>query len=250
MAETVVLHIGTHKTGSTSLQQLLLDQRDGLLAEAGVAYPTGLVIPASHAELPLLAIRPDRTWPARLRFPETQDPRWLAAAAAHVRDVLDHSPYPVTVFSHEDLSYLRHDDELAALRSLLGERRVRVVVFLRDPAAFLRSYRAQLEATGFPPSADPASFAFVEEGSWLVDHDALLGAYRRGFGVENVEVLDYDEAVRRDGSVIPAFTDQLGIVRSSLPDLDPYFLNRSGGHLRPNPEQVAAIRRRLAEQTR
>jgi hypothetical protein len=250
MTESIVLHIGTHKTGSTSLQQFLHDQRDGLLAGAGVAYPTGLVIPAAHAELPLLAIRRDRTWPARLRFPETQDPRWLSAAAAHVHDVLTSSPQPVSVFSHEDLSYVRFDDELAELRSALGERPVRVVVFLRDPVAFLRSYEAQLVATGFPLSDDPASFAYVERDSWLVDHDALLSAYRGAFGAESVEVIDYDETMRRDGSVIPAFAELVGIPRSSLPALDRYFLNRSGLQLRPDEAQLTAIRRRLAEQAR
>jgi hypothetical protein len=250
MAESIVLHVGTHKTGSTSLQHFLYDHRDTLLASHGIDYPPGLVIPASHAELPLLAIRSGRMWPARLRFPETQDPRWLAAAAAHVREVLTNARQPVSVLSHEDLSYVRYDDELADLRSVLGDRPARVVVFLRDPERFLTSYRAQLVATGFPVSDDPTSFAYVERGSWLVDHASLLAAYRSAFGPENVEVIDYEEVVQRDGSVIPTFAALLGIQRSSLPVLDGYFLNRSGLQLRPDEAQVTAIRRRLAEQAR
>lgn len=245
MSERIVLHIGTHKTGSTSLQQLLHDH-PALLSAVGASYPKGLVIPGSHAELPLLAIRPERTWPARLRLPETTDERWLAAAARHVEEVLDVTSSEVLVLSHEDLSYVRHDDEIERLRRLLGDRPARVVVYLRAPGPFLRSYRAQLEAMGFRASADPSSFAHVEPDSWLVDHRALVDVYRRGFG--EVEVLDYDHAVETDGSVVPAFTDLLGIARSSLPPLDQYFLNRSNQQLRPDDAQLAVIRRRLAEQ--
>jgi hypothetical protein len=123
-------------------------------------------------------------------------------------------------------------------------------VFLRDKMAFLRSYRAQLEATGFALSDDPASFAYVEPDSWLVDHEGLLAGYRRRFGDANVTVVDYDATVRRDGSVIPAFAELIGIPRASLPSLDGYFINRTGGHLRPTSEQIEAIRRRLADQAR
>lgn len=248
MTERVVLHVGTHKTGSTSLQQFLRDQDDGLLATVGASYPPGLVLPASHSELPLLAIRAERTWPARLRLPETQRPVWLAMAEAHVRSLVSASDREVVVLSHEDLSYVRHDDELERLRDLLGAPSVRVVVFLRAKGAFLRSYRSQLEATGFALSDDPASFAYVEADSWLVDHAALVGGYQRWFGDGNVEVIDYEDTVARDGSVIPAFAELLGISRSALPPLDPYFLNRSGTHLRPTDEQLAALRRRLSEQ--
>jgi hypothetical protein len=248
MARQIVLHVGTHKTGTTSLQQFLRDHADTLLAEAGVDYPPGLVIPNAHAELPLLAVRPDRLWPARIRLPETRDPAWLAAAERHVREVLRASRRPVVVLSHEDLSYARFDDELVRLRDLLGDAPVRVIVFLREARSFLESYRAQLVATGFELSDDPTSFAYVEPDSWLVDQDGLLEGYRRAFGASSVEVFDYQSTVDRDGSVIPTVAERLGIPRSSLPPLEPYVLNQTGATLRPTDEVLAEIRRRLVQQ--
>jgi hypothetical protein len=150
------------------------------------------------------------------------------------------------VYLHEDLCYLRHEDELEKLRSLLRGRAVTVAVFLRRPDAFLRSYAAQLEGTGFERSDDPTSFAYVQPDSWLVDYDALLDGYRRCFGASNVETFDYDKVVERDGTVIPAFAELLGIPRSSLPPLDGYFLNPNGAHIRLPQEQLGAIRERLA----
>ncbi len=244
----IVLHIGTHKTGSTSLQHFLRDHRDDLLASVGAAYPPGFLLPTLHSELPLLTVRPERTWPARLRLPETQRPAWLAAAEADVRRLVRSATSEVLVLSHEDLSYLRFDDEIARLQALLAGPAVDVVVFLREPTAFLRSYCEQLTAMEFALSDDPSSFAYVEPDSWLTDYEALLAVYRHGFGPDHVHVLDYDAAMARDGSVIPAFTDLLGIPRPSLPPLDRYALNRTGANLRPSEEQLAAIRRRIIEQ--
>lgn len=250
MTETVVLHIGTHKTGSTSLQQFLRDDPGGLLTDAGIAYPEGLVLAASHSEIPLLIMRPSFMWPARIRLPETRSRRWLAAAERHVRDMVaaHRRAGDTLVLSHEDLSYVREDEELERLGSLLADASVRVVVYLREPSGFLASYRQQLEATGFALSDDPASFAYVAPDSWLVDHGSLVGAYQRHFGAAAVRVLPYDELVAADGSVIPAFTDLLGLPRARLPVLDRYRLNRRGANVRPTPAQLAALRRRLAEQ--
>jgi hypothetical protein len=249
MAEQVLVHVGTHRTGTTSLQIFLHDHNGSLLADAGAFVPPGLVMPSLHAELPLLSLREELAWPARIRFPETRTPSWLAAAEDHVRDQVRSSTHRLLVYSHEDLSYLRHDDEATRLRDLFAGLPVKIVVFLRDKHAFLASYRAQLEAMGFTPADDPASFAYVGPDSWLLDYGALVDAYQRTFGAAAVEVLDYDRIVERDGSVIPAFTDLLGIARRSLPPLDRYFVNRAGAHVRPTDEQLAAIRRRLAERS-
>ena len=247
MPDTVLLHVGTHKTGTSSLQTFLRDENARSLASAGVCYPPGYLLPALHSDLPLLALRPDFQWPARLRFPETQRPSWQAAAAAHVRAQVTTATAATVVYSHEDLSYVRSDDELDRLHALLDGVAVRVVIVLREPEAFLRSYAAQLEATGFPLSDDPGSFAYVQRGSWLTDYDALVGAYQRHFGSDQVEVLDFDDAVAREGSIIPAFAHLLGLDRGSLPALDRYALNRAGQHLRLSDDQLAEIRRDLAE---
>jgi hypothetical protein len=250
MSGRVLLHVGTHKTGTTSIQQFLRDHDDDLLAAAGASFPEGFLIPGLHSELPLLSIRAGRSWPARIRFPETQSEAWLAAAERHVRSQVQTSEFETLVYSHEDLSYLRFDDEFVRLRGLFGPRDVTVVVVLRDKRDFLRSYREQLAAMGFAPSNDPTSFAYVGPDSWLLDYDALVNGCRRHFGTEHVEVLDYDEMVDADHSMIPAVVRLLGIEQTSLPPLDRYFFNQAGAHLRPSEAQLAAIRQRLAEQAK
>lgn len=247
MPDRIVLHIGTHRTGTTSLQAFLRAHDHDLLAAVDTAYPPGFLLPAVHTELALLTIRADRTWPARLRFPETQRPAWADAARAHIRAQVTADRPGRLVYLQEDLSYLRHDDELALLRELFAGCEVQVVVARREPASFLRSYRAQLLGTGFDLSDDPTSYAYVEPDSWLLDHDTLIDGYRRCFGDANVTVLDYEQMVERDGSVIPTFADLLGIDRAALPDLSGFRYNASGAAVRLSEDQLHGIRNDLAE---
>jgi hypothetical protein len=246
MSRRIVLHVGTHKTGTTSIQMFLRDHNDDLLAAANAHYPSGFLLPVVHTELPLVAIRPDRMWPARLRFPETERASWQAAAREHIRAQVagDHEQL---VYIQEDLSYVRFDDEFERLCDLFEGRTVTVVVFLRDRTEFMRSYRSQLEGTGFELSEDRSSFAYVHDDSWLLDYDILLDGYRRWFGRDNVEVIDYEQVMHADGTVIPSFAEVLGIARSSLPDIDHYRLNPTGTHIRLTDEELRAIRQDIAE---
>jgi hypothetical protein len=235
----LLLHIGTHKTGSTSIQQFLRDEDGRLLASVSSRFAEGFFVEGHHTELPLLVLRQERDVPVRLARPETRTPEWLGRAEAHVRSVVARTTEQTLVYSHEAMSYVRHDDELERLRGLFPGLEVTVVVFLRERSAFLASYRGQLEAMGIAASDDPESFANTSPGSWLVDYDALLAAYRRAFGDGNVVAIDYDECVRLDGTVVPRFAELLGLRREVLPDLAGYFLNRSGRYLIPRrwPEQ-------------
>jgi hypothetical protein len=246
MSGRIVLHAGTHKTGTTSIQTFLRDENSTLLAAVGCHYPDGFLLRTVHTHLPLLVIQPNRMWPARIRFPETQRASWQEAAWAFVREQVAEPEHETLVYAHEDLSYVRSDGELERLRELFDGREVTVAIALRDRLEFLASYRSQLAGTGFEPSDDPTSFAYVEADTWLVDYEGLVDGYRRWFGSENVVTIDYGDAMEADGSIIPAFTDVLGIERAALPRLDPYRLNQAGSHIRLTDDQLEAVRRDLA----
>jgi hypothetical protein len=218
-----VVHVGTHKTGTTSIQRFL-GANPTVLTAHGVRRPPGFLDPLQHHELPLLVLRPALATPQRRALPQAHDADWLAAASEHVRRTVEAAPEPVLVYSHEGLSFVRQPDEAARLAGLIP-RPVTIVVFLREPAAYLRSYTAQLARMGIAPSDDPASIAYVEPDSWLVDGDALVGAYRAVF--DDVRVLDYDACCAADHTVIPSLTDVLGIPRGALPPLDRWFANRT-----------------------
>jgi hypothetical protein len=107
---------------------------------------------------------------------------------------------------------------------MFQDEQCQVIVFRREPAAFLRSYRKQLEKLGIEASCDPTSFAYVENDSWLIDFDGMVDAFSRRFPTR---VLSYEEAIAQFGSVIPAFLLSLEIDPGTAPDWTGIFENVS-----------------------
>ncbi len=207
MNPRVVLHIGFHKTGTKSIQYWMRDHEE-LLAEQRIRFPRGWLRLNHHVEMGLTLMRLDRMASARLRGDEWRDPVWRADVLAQVADDLAAHHDWTTVLSAEELSMLIHDDELGAVRALVGD--ATVIAYLRDPADFLASMAAHYCKPGMPGlSDDPAAFNYTKPDSWLVDYDRLLDGWSRHFN--RVYVKSYDTETVRDGTVIPSFLRQLGI---------------------------------------
>jgi hypothetical protein len=226
------VHIGTHKTGTKSIQSFL-DSAQSRLADQDCRFYLGLQgIRTCHGELGLATLRGDRDSFARRRFPAARGDDYIAQVRRHVGEYLQRVPEQTVIFSNEDLSYLRFPDEVATLHDILGrEHHVTIVVFLRERREFLRSYRQQLlSVPGRQLSRDERSAFYVEPDSWLADYDALLAAYADEFGQANIRALDYDAAVSADGSVVPAFMRAI-----DQPDIVPAEPERFYIHRSPPP---------------
>jgi hypothetical protein len=211
-----LLHIGTHKTGSTSFQQWALTEAAALRQREGVALYESHLGWFSHSEFPLLCMRPNRGMHRKISFPDWCLDEWQAEAHARIRSQVEQADVDLLI-SSENLSLLRHGDELDALARLLEPRDVQVVVCVRDPAAYLDSYRRMMAARGDEPSRYAESFQYVEPDTWLLDFDALISAYRRAFGTDNVAVFDYEAALERYGSTIPCVLDAFAIDPEAWP---------------------------------
>lgn len=196
----MLVHVGAHKTGSSSIQKFLQHHSDQL-AGNGVAVYQGKYRPDKHVELHVAAMRPERISPFKAAtnisggadFAKKTEDR-LQIFAARVQQ-------PCLVFSSEGLSYLRYDDEFLRLKSILPKGKVEIVFYIREPAAFLRSYRRQAQT--FKPSVN------VSDEEWLVDFDRRAALFREHFG--SVSVVDYDKEVQTVGNVIPSFLKILGV---------------------------------------
>lgn len=220
----VVLHIGTFKTGTSSIQRYLRDHPD-LLAAHRCRFPRGWLRRDCHLELHMAAMRPDRTSSARMQGTEWHDPKWRTMLLGMVADDLAAHPEERTVLSAEHTGLLRYPDEIRAVRDVVGAD-ARVVCVLRRPEDFLASMRDQLVKNGIDPSDDPESHAYVEPDSWLADYRLRFAAWRSMF--PRMTFLDYDASVRNDGSMIPSFMRTLGVHPEELTDLDDYWLNARG----------------------
>jgi hypothetical protein len=222
-----IVHVGTHKTGTTSFQAWARRYRTELAARTAIHYYDGR-FSRNHYELALLCLRrgliPVSGMEAAWCLGEGQ-----ADVRAHIRRQVER-PVQSLLCSTENLSYVREPDEVDRLVELLRPREVSVVVVLRDPAEFLRSVRAELGRHGLQPSADPDSITYVEPDSWLLRYDDLLGAYRAVLGPERVTAISYEESVQRDGSIIPAILRACGADTAGLPSWEGLWQHRSRGN--------------------
>jgi hypothetical protein len=205
--KSIFLHIGTHRTGTTSLQAYLGRHRT-LLKSCGFAFYRGGFMPNNHVELHAAAMRPERDTPFR-HYARIADIEQLRRQTERrVGAFLERAPQPRLIFSAEGLAYLRHDDEVAYLAGLLPPAQTTVIVYLRNRTEFLRSYRRQLLLMRLPLSAEKGHYAYCEPDSWLVDYDALITTYSRRYG--DIRVLNYDAIHARDRTIIPSFANEIG----------------------------------------
>jgi len=209
----IFVHIGTHKTGTTSLQDWLgrheteLRERFRLGVYQG-AFP-------NCREIGLACASPSRSLPTR-GIPQWVDPEWrrhvselVAAQLARPEDL---------ILSAEVLSFLRSTAEVQHLAQLLRERDVTILVVLRNRADFLESWAKHLQRDRYKLSRDPSSFAYVQADSWLADYDSLVGAYRDVFGDDHVRIIDYDQAMSSHGSIVPLVMAEIVGASKTLPD--------------------------------
>lgn len=220
----ILVHIGTHKTGTSSIQHYLHDHR-ALLEKLGVGYYEGVLRPDNHVELHLLTERADRGSVYRYQHPDIDTNQLREQTTRKLQQFLGNDTFHTYIFSAEGLSYLRFAEEAQALKSLLGHRHpIEIVLYLRQPLDFLASYTNQLSKMGIPSSPQPDAFNYVETDSWLLDYDGLTSLYQQHF--QQICVLNYELELQRCRTVVESFLSLLPVPRTQLPDSAPYWKNK------------------------
>ena len=212
---TALVHIGTHKTGTTAFQHWAFENRDALLRQRRVALYEGLY-GHSHFELAMICMRRNRTLRQRWRVPEWVLDDWQQDTRDHVAAQVA-QPTTSLLITAEALSLLRYEDEVEALQELLSPRELHVAVCLRDPQSFLDSYRHEMEQQGVAPSRYRDSHDYVEPDTWLVAWDEMLSVWRRVLGEDRVVAFSYEESMARYDSSIPGVLAALSIDGTELP---------------------------------
>ena len=223
--KTLYLHVGTHKTGTTSFQQFLFDQR-GYLARNGICPHIEAGAPSTQAGNSLAF--------AHYFVRSSLNTVVRAASKAHVHGLADFlrfvrafrrqfkkCPAPGYLVSAETLCFLRTWPERMKLRFLARALNARIVPFIvfRNDRDWRASWQHQLETVPFVRSImnDP-KFTMIDD--WYFDKDAILKFWSR---VGEVRVVDYDEATKTDGDIVRALLECLGV---PCPPEIAYRLNR------------------------
>lgn len=215
-----VLHIGTHKTGTTALQAAL-HANSGLLRSAGICFYPGLFKRNNHVELQFAAMRLDRDSPFKRRFGRRikvpLDEDFRPNVIAYVRSFMALSQEERFIFSAEGLSFLRYPDETAVLGQMFDGCDVEVVVYFREKKSFLEAWSVHTVNCTPEQKSDKNSWAYCQEDSWLVDYDALVRAYAKQFGENTMRVRSYEADKEAFGGTVGSFLTLLGLDENLRP---------------------------------
>lgn len=227
------LHIGTGKTGTTSIQYHLARNRSALLAQ-GFLYPVAPG-PGNHHALSAFALEDNKMDDSRARLGIVDATR-LERLRHSLPDSLEREiaacGVPNLVLSNEVLAVrMRRTTELERLKRLCDRvaASTKVIVYIRNQVDYLVGVYTTSVIEGSPRDFDPS------RGARSADYARLLARWTSAFGRENVIVRRYEKESFAGGDVRNDFLCQLEIDPATLTRTR--YLNRS-----PDAESIAFVR--------
>jgi hypothetical protein len=211
MVKTVILHIGYPKTGTTSIQWCLNENRDKL-RELGIQYPeSGQFHDHSHNRLAFALF--DNL---HEHFSDTQ----RTALFDQLGDELAASPCETAVLSSE--LFVGRLEQMRASQHFMDVFRgskVRAVCYLRRQDSFLESlYTLSVWSPKRRLSLDVDAFLRSEHLS-LGDYYPVVSGWAEFLGGDNFIPVIYEQA-HSNGGCVRKFFECLNIAPDSLADLD------------------------------
>lgn len=212
MARRAILHIGTFKTGSTSIQGFL-DANADRLAAKGVRFPLSLGRPNHHG-LTVYALS-ERETTGLIRHLNLHDRQEReekrAAIAADLAAELAALPADVStvVFSNEHLCGLNTQAEIERLRDLLAPHfdAMTVLVYLRRQDQRIISDYTQKVRDGYTKPLDLLSYEPAERR----DHAVFLDKWAAVFGAGALAPRVFSRSRFVDGDLIDDFLEAIGV---------------------------------------
>ncbi|KIC47778.1 hypothetical protein [Tateyamaria sp. ANG-S1] len=216
----VILHIGTHKTATTTIQDTF-HANAALLAEHGVIYPKLTRFSGHHGLV--------SDWN---KLPEIYHIEGGSRAAlAHLNAKYADTEHTVFLSSEE---FSRGDPNAAVdfteVRALLsGFDEIEVVCVLRAQWQFLQSIYMERSKVSSPPRppyfVQQALDNNLVEGLWT-DYNRILDVLLKTFDASEITLLDYGTAVQEKGGILGVFLRHFG-VSLSVEDLTPVNAGKS-----------------------
>jgi hypothetical protein len=206
------LHIGTEKTGTTSIQKFFRWNREAL-EQNGVLYP---VSPGNqnHMGLAVSAQDVSKRGPMRKSQGVTSTEEAEAFRAKLVNSLTEeiaNGAHKTVVMSGEHMSSrLLEDEEVLWLKNLLTPffEKITVVCYIRRQDDYLLSTYSTAVKSGF---TQPLRIPSERTISVRYDHWEMLSRWARIFGRENIVCRKFERAALAGGDVVEDFMAIAGI---------------------------------------
>ena len=211
MTRRLTLHIGSHKTGTTSLQWTFLANRE-VLQSRGLSFVTGGSQPNLHAFVGL--------GPTRCLIPDgfrLRDHEALAAALAA-------APGPEVFASSENLSFFFQAEAIAELAALVRPHfsQIRILCYLRRQDRHAVSHHQEGAKPARAPAGELWGHATVAlpaahpRHALYLDYDRRIGHWADAFGEEALIARVFDRSSLKDGDLVADALQALGIASQGL----------------------------------
>lgn len=234
MIKNIFLHIGVHKTASTTIQNTFYNEREKL-AEAGILYPVFKIgeTNISNHSIPFYSLfmtQPER-FHINVSFGFTTQEAISQIHQEYRRQIQEQIvgfAGDTLVISGEDISLLT-TDELEKLKAYLleitqPEVNFRVIMMCRHPVSRFRSaLQASVCAFGLPVQKA------IERNLRRTNlYQNLITAFSEVFEREHITVLKYEDSISHSYGPAGAF---LAIVDKNMPDkIKPALLHDNPSH--------------------
>lgn len=208
-----ILHIGTEKTGTTSVQDTLQKNFAQLQAE-GFLYPR-VLHGSNHPKIAVYAMNDDAMDSRKRRFELLDQERIDAFRAGFEQQLAAEitGAQHTALIVNEHLSRLRHPEELERLRDLLGRHfdEVQVVLYLRRQDKLLRSMYSTIIKVGGDRREVYPEWTGAPEGDFITfDYDRIATLWAGVFGAERLKVRIFERDQLHNGDAVEDYLSIAG----------------------------------------
>ena len=201
------IHIGQHKTGTTSIQNYLKENRE-ILIQRGLYIPDSIlgIAHPSHYILNIYSLNANRSSTMKDHLLNTESGDFLNQLEDNLKKEIERHYHEATklgckdiLWTNEGLYLLNSEEEYLRLQSLFKNLtdQISCICCFRELESYKESYRQQLIKQKLSSVTIKDSYRYIEDDSWLFDYPKKKHLLEKAFEKSPI-YLDYqqDDMVR------------------------------------------------------